>query len=186
MKDLGVMVTKDLRWSNHVRYVTSKANRMLGFIKSNCVGIINKDALKLLYVSLVHSYCCHCSQVWAPETSMLMMEVEKVQRRASRFICKNNKLSYKDRLTSLNLLPVNYWLEYLDILFFFKCKLGYKNFCNDNYVSSCTGSSGRGASGIFLKNVYAKTSLCLFFVRIPNLWNALPSDLKSEFNVNGF
>ena len=25
-----------------------------------------------------------------------------------------------------------------------------------------------------------------FFVRIPNLWNALPSDLKSESNVNVF
>ena len=45
VKDLGVMVTKDLTWSNHVRYVTAKANRMLGFIKKNCAGIINKDEL---------------------------------------------------------------------------------------------------------------------------------------------
>ena len=28
-----VMVTKDLTWSNHVRYVTAKSNRMIGFIK---------------------------------------------------------------------------------------------------------------------------------------------------------
>ena len=78
VKDLGVMVTKDLTWSNHVRYVTAKINHMLGFIKRNCAGIINKDALKLLYVSLVHSHLCHCSQVWTPQTSMLMMEVDKV------------------------------------------------------------------------------------------------------------
>ena len=103
VKDLGVMVTKDLSWSNHAREVTAKANRMLGFIKRNCAGIINKDELKLLYVSLVRSHLCRCSQIWAPQTSMLMMEVEKVQRRASRFICKNHELSYKDRLTSLNL-----------------------------------------------------------------------------------
>ena len=87
---------------------------------------------------------------------MPMMEVEKVQRRASRFIYKNNKLSYKDRLTSLSLLPISYWLEYLDILFFFKCKLGYINFRIDNYVSFCTGSSRRGACGIFLKNVMVR------------------------------
>ena len=169
VKDLGVMVTKDLTWSNHVRYVTAKANRMLGFIKRNCAGIINKDALKLLYVSLVRSHLCHCSEVWAPQTSMLMMEVEKVQRHASRFICKNNNNYYRDRLTGLNLLPINFWLEYLDVLFFFKCKLGYINFCIDNYLSFCTGSSRRSASGIFLKNVYAKTSLFRdsFFVRIP-------------------
>ena len=70
---------------------------------------------KLLYIFLVHSHLCRCSQVWAPQTSMLMMEVEEVQRRASRFICKNHELSYKERLTSLNLLPINYWPEYLHI-----------------------------------------------------------------------
>ena len=188
VKDLGVMVTKDLTWSNHVRYVTAKANRMLGFIRRNCAGIINKDALKLLYISLVRSHLFHCSQVWAPQTLMLMMEVEKAQRHASRFICKNHELSYKDRLTSLNLLPINYWLEYLDILFFFKKRLGYINICIDNYISFCTGSSRHGGYGIFLKNIYAKTSLFTdsFFVRIPNLWDALPSDVKSESNVNVF
>ena len=110
--------------------MTAIVNYMLGFIKRNCARRINKDAITLLYISLVRSH------QWAPETSMPMMEVEKVQRHASRFVCKNHELSYKDRLTSLNLLPINYWLEYLDILFFFKCKLGYIN----NYVSFCTGS----------------------------------------------
>ena len=40
----------------------------------------------------------------------------------------------------------------------------------------------------FPYNVYAKTSLFRdpFFLRISNLWNALPSDLKSESNVNVF
>lgn len=51
VQDLGVMVTKDLTWSNHVRYMTAKANCMLGFIKRNRARIINKGVLKLLYVS---------------------------------------------------------------------------------------------------------------------------------------
>ena len=78
--------------------------------------------------------------------------------------------------------------EYQDILFFFKCKLGCINICIDNYIVFCTVSLHRGASGIFLNNVYAKTSLFrdLFYVKISNLWNALPSDLKSESNVNVF
>ena len=68
-------------------------------------------------------------------------------------------------------VPQESLLEYLDILFFFKCKLEYINFCIDNYISFCTGSSRRGASGSFVKNVYTKTSLFrdCFFVRIPNL-----------------
>ena len=169
-------------------YVTAKSNRMLGFIKRNCAGIISKDALKRLYISLVRSHLCHCSQVWAPQTPMLMTEVEKVQRRATRFICKNNELSYKDRLISLNLLPINYWLEYLDILFFFKCKLGHIDICVDSYVSFCSGRSRRGATGLFLNNIKANTSLFRnsFFVRISNVWNAIPDELKSEVSVNVF
>ena len=97
------------------------------------------------------------------------------ERHTSRFICKNNKLSYKDRLFSFkrNLIPLNYWLEYL------KCKLWYINKCVDRYVSIYTGCSHCSASGLFLK-VNAKISLFRnsFFVR-----NALPPDLMSESNI---
>ena len=121
---------------------------------------------------------------------MPMMEVEIIQEVLHALFARTIN-SFKDRLTSLNLiLPINYWLvnEYLDLLFVFKCKLGYINICIGNYVSFCTGSLRRGASGIFLNNVYAKTSLFRdeFFVGISNLWNVLPSDLKSESNVNVF
>ena len=124
---------------------------------------------------------------------MPMMEVEIIQEVLHALFARTIS-SFKDRLTSLNLiLPINYWLvhEFLDLLFVFKCKLGYINICIGNSVktvSFCTGSLRRCASGIFLNNVYAKTSLFrdTFFVRISNLWNALPSDLKSESNVNVF
>ena len=63
------------------------------------------------------------------------MEIEKVQGRGSRFNAsrKNADLSYKDRLITLNLVPINYWFEYLHLLYFFKCKLGYNEFCLDRY-----------------------------------------------------
>ena len=52
--------------------MTSKANRMLGFIKSNCVGIINKDALKLLYV-VINGPCSASKDVKSrvPQRSLL-------------------------------------------------------------------------------------------------------------------
>ena len=63
------------------------------------------------------------------------MEIEKVQGRAVHVSTsrKNTDLSYKDRLITLNLLSINYWFEYLHVLYFFKCKLGYNEFCLDSY-----------------------------------------------------
>ena len=97
---------------------------MLVFLKRNCSGDLNEESLKLLYISLVRSNLCYASQLWAPQSPTLMLEVENIQRRATRFICKNSELSYKDRLLNLNLLPINYLLEYLDLLFLYKFVYG--------------------------------------------------------------
>ena len=45
-----------------------------------------------------------------------LLLVENIQRRATRFILRNSNLRYKVRLIKLKLLPLNYWLEYLDLV----------------------------------------------------------------------
>ena len=104
-KDLGFTVLKDLKWTAHIAQVVAKSKRMLGFLKRNCSGDLNKESLKLLYISLVCSNLCYASQLWAPQSPTLMLELENIQRRATRFIL------------NLNLLPLNYWLKYLDYYF---------------------------------------------------------------------
>ena len=104
----GVIVCKDTNWAQHLTAIVLKANRMLGFLKRNCAGILDSKALKLLYLSLVHLHLSYCSQVWAPQSVVKgILLIESVQRRATRFICKNNELSYRERLQKLNLLPIN-------------------------------------------------------------------------------
>ena len=52
-KDLSVVITNDLKWSDHISAVVAKANRMLGFMKRNYTGDLNKDALKLTALCIV-------------------------------------------------------------------------------------------------------------------------------------
>ena len=116
-KDLGVLTSSDMTWKDHIITVVAKANKMLGFLKRNCAGLVNREAR----FHLVRSHVCFCSQVWAPQSTVNSL-VEGIQRRASRFIVgKGSDLSYSDRLIKLRLLPLNYWLEYLDLVFFYKC-----------------------------------------------------------------
>ena len=86
--------------------------KALGFMKRNCAGVVNREALLRLYHSLVRSHVCFCSEVWAPQSAVNnLFLVESIQRRASRFIVgKGSDLSYRDRLIKLRLLPLNYWL----------------------------------------------------------------------------
>ena len=99
----------------------------LGFIGRSCVGIIGSVPFLRLYCSLVRSDFCHCSQLWAPQSVIRnLFLVEKMQRRATRFILKNSSnLPGNDRSVKLKLLPLNYWLQCLDLVFFFIELHGY-------------------------------------------------------------
>ena len=67
-KDLGVVVVNDTSWKNHMLKIVAKANRLLGFIRRCCAGIVGSVALLRLYCSLVRSHFCYCSQLWAPQS----------------------------------------------------------------------------------------------------------------------
>ncbi|CAB4040499.1 Hypothetical predicted protein, partial [Paramuricea clavata] len=50
--DLGVIVSKDLKWSLNVQAVSNKANKMLGFVKRLCFHVSDPKVRKTLYLAL--------------------------------------------------------------------------------------------------------------------------------------
>ena len=191
-KDLGVLISSDMTWKDHIIMVVAKANKMLGFLKRNCAGLVNREALLRLYHSLVRSHVCFCSQVWAPQSTVnTLFLVEGIQRRASRFIVgKGSDLSYRDRLIKLRLLPLNYWLEYLDLVFFYKCLNSMVDFTFefDHYFSFVQGRTRRANAAHCVKTNYARTSLFrdYFFNRITIIWNGIPEDIKVATTLCSF
>ena len=51
-KDLGIMIANDTSWKDHLVVIVAKANRMLGFLKRNCAGIVGSTVLLRLNYSL--------------------------------------------------------------------------------------------------------------------------------------
>ncbi len=125
--DLGVWSTYDLTWSKQVVQQSNKANKMLGYIRRTTLNIRDLAIRRTLYRSLVRSHLGYATQVWAPQTVELVKKVEGVQRRATKyilnvpFICD---IDYKDRLLATRMLPLSYWHEYLDMIFFYKANHG--------------------------------------------------------------
>ena len=64
--------------------------------------IPNADARKNLYLSLLRSQLTFCSPVWRPSLIKHVELLERVQRRATKFILSNYMLDYKSRLVQLN------------------------------------------------------------------------------------
>ena len=116
-KDLGILITPDLKWNLHLQSVISKASRMLGFVRRSCFEVKDPRVRKSMYDTLVRSRLAYCFQVWAPQSVKLIYSVERIQRRATKFILPlpfRSEVSYKNRLLNLNLIPLCYWHEFLE------------------------------------------------------------------------
>ncbi|CAB4010510.1 Hypothetical predicted protein, partial [Paramuricea clavata] len=126
-KDLGVLIKSDLKWDAHVLSISKRANNALGYIRRGTTGFNDVDTRKVLYMALVRNHLVHASQVWAPQSVHLIKQLESLQRRATKYILclpYDTTITYKDRLLKLDLLPMSYWHEYLDVLYLYKLASG--------------------------------------------------------------
>ena len=186
-KDLGVTVSSDMKWNKHIYEQITKANRMLGMLKRSTGKLKNVDTRRCLYLTLVRSHLAYASQVWSPQNTTMCMELERIQRRATKFILAlpfKTDMSYKTRLVTLKLLPLCYWLEFLDILFLFKCVHGLieSDIIPEHIDSLTTAFNLRSTnSAIITYNIPKARTLChqnSYFIRVSRVWNTLPDELR--------
>ena len=71
-----------------------------------------------LYLSLVRSQLMYYSQLWRPNLIKHIHSLERVQRRATKYILNDYSSDYKSRLMNLKLLPYMYIYEINDIIVF--------------------------------------------------------------------
>ena len=174
-EDLGILVQEDLSWSKQIASLCSKAYGALHVLRRVLQPSSNPGLKKRLYLSLVRSYFSYCPQLWHPRLLRDIANLEKVQRRATKFILGDYTSDYKTRLSALDLLPISYWLELLDLLFVVKClRDPSDNFCITDYISFSTNQT-RARSHNRLAVKYARTSTYrhFYFNRITRLWNSV-------------
>lgn len=85
---LGIELSSDLSWDNHINNITSKSNKVLGFIRRNLHNLpphIKQQA----YFTLVRPHLEFASSSWDPFLQKHIECIEKIQRRAARFVTKN-------------------------------------------------------------------------------------------------
>ena len=85
---LGVTISGDLKWYQHVTNITNKANSTLGILRRN-VRIPSKAIKSAAYKALVRPHVEYCSTVWDPQTKHLQKKLEMVQRRSARWVCNS-------------------------------------------------------------------------------------------------
>jgi len=95
---LGVIISSDLRWNLHVNHISSRATRVLNLLRRN-IYCCTADTKALAFTSLVRPHLEFASAAWDPYTETDSHQLDKVQRRAARFVHKDYK-----RITSVSQL----------------------------------------------------------------------------------
>jgi hypothetical protein len=181
--DLGVKVNTKLHWEDHIVASVKKANQRLGMIKRVTGYSVNKDVKLLCYTALVRPLVEFSSQIWFCNNVKLLKLVESLQRRSTKYILNDFSMAYKERLVSLNLLPLCLRREFLDLTYFYNCcndLLDINPNCMPTFVSNSTYRTRQQADELLLPIVIPKYSIYQGFYqnRIPRLWNTLPFEIR--------
>ena len=176
-KDLGVLFVSDLSWSSHIESTISKAYRMLSLINRTFSASSNVSVKKRLYLSIVLPVVTYGSPVWRPFLLKDILALEKIQKRATKFILNDYSSDYKSRLCKLHLLPLMFRLELNDVMFFVSSLKSENKDHFDILKYVCFSSCGtRSSSSFKLKHMSSKCNRQLhsYFFKLPRIWNSLP------------
>ena len=92
-KVLGVTISNDLKWNDHVDTITSKAAHRLYLLDQLKRSGLSSDDLLAFYYSVIRSVLeFSCQLLHRSLPKYLSDEIERIQRRALRIICPS--LSY--------------------------------------------------------------------------------------------
>ena len=114
-KDLGVLIDRELKFSQHCQLKINKANSILGCLKHSFKNM-NKETFLLLYKAMIRPHLEYASCVWSPHLKRDKDAIERVQRRATKIVPGISHLSYTERLRHLDLPTLIYRRERADVI----------------------------------------------------------------------
>ena len=184
-KDLGVLVSSDLKVGSQCVKASKVANRMLGLIK-RCFCSRDRRVIVPLYKAMVRPHLEYCVQVWRPHLEKDKALLEAVQHRATKCIEGLWGLSYEERLEVLGLQTLEYRRLRGDLIEVFKMYKGWSGLrFEDFFIRSTTGLRGHDGK-VFKVGFRTDLGKYRFCSRVIFFWNKLTVHVLDSSCINSF
>lgn len=199
-----------MKWSTHINNICKKANSSIGFLRRNlrhCPTSCRKNA----YLALVRSKLEYGCTIWDPFTKSETEKIEKIQRKAARFITNDYRSRSAGCVTSmleqLELPSLQDRRKQLRLTFMYKVVEGlvpainireylspqgnrrsirtrkYKDYISDNIVERSVCNNSKCYKPVFANTLNFKNS---FFVRTVIDWNKLSEEQVNATSIDSF
>ena len=186
VKDLGVIVSQNLKFSQQCIEASKKANKMLGFINRNFT-YKSKDIILPLYSSLVRPHLEYAVQFWDPHLSKDIQKLESIQRRATKLIPNLRNKTYEERLRELNLFSLEKRRLRGKLIECFKILRGFTNMEIEGILTIAPELPTRG-NGLKLRGHRVNLDVTKYFYTndIVDKWNSLPENVVNSTSIDMF
>ena len=176
VKDLGVHLSPDLKWTTQVTEAVQSANKMANWVTS-VFSDRSKVVMLTLFKSMVRSRLEYSCPVWNPPLLSDIRKLESTQRAFTRHITGCKGLNYWQRLKFLDLMSLQRRRERYVILHIWKILKGIapndiniKSYEHIRLGTRCQVPPIPKKSPAYARSIYDSS----FAVTGPKLWNILP------------
>ena len=87
---LSITQHKTMQWSHHIDGICKKAYKVLNFIRRN-LSKCSTEVKSTAYLTLVRPIMEYAASVWDPHQQYLIDNIEKIQRRAARWVLSDHR-----------------------------------------------------------------------------------------------
>uniref|UniRef100_A0A8C5M6F8 Reverse transcriptase domain-containing protein n=1 Tax=Leptobrachium leishanense TaxID=445787 RepID=A0A8C5M6F8_9ANUR len=185
-RDLGVIISEDLRVSSQCNRAAGNASRMLGCVGRG-ISSRKREVLMPLYRALVRPHLEYCVQYWRPYLQKDIDILERIQRRATKMVYGLKEKSYQERLNDLNMYSLEKRRDRGDMIETFKYVKGIHKVEEGSIFKRKQNSKTRGHS-LRLEGQRFKSNIRkhYFTERVVDTWNSLPVEVVEAKTVIEF
>lgn len=186
--DLGVRISEDLKWEEHISVVTKRAKSLIYLVRK-AFGILTPEMMLRILKSHVRPILEYGFQIWNPYFKKDIDLLERVQRSFTKVPRSLKRKSYEDRLKVLNLTTLKERRDRGDLIETFKILNGHYDIEDfDKLYKQHPNPRSRAAHCRQLMLRQSKNNPHRHFLtnRVVRAWNALPEHVVMAPNTNTF
>ena len=186
IKDLGVTMSSNLSFKEHIHEKINTAYRLLGIIRRNFSGV-DVFTFITLYKSFVRSHLEYANSAWNPCSMVLIRDIEKVQKRATKHVLSCKHMAYKQRLEYLHLPTLKYRRLRGDMIEVYKIMHELYEPAIVPLLKRNLDIRTRGNSlKLLVERCNTDIGRFSFCHRVVKCWNMLPDSVVNSASLNNF
>ena len=184
-KDLGILISNDLKVTKQCIIAEKKAMKILGYIKW-LFSYRDKNIIVPLYTSLVRPHLEYAVQFWSPDLRKDIKRLEKVQARATKLIPNIRNFSYEHRLDYLGMQSLEVRRLRFQLIQVYKIIHIIDKIDFDKFFTLSRNITRNNGYKLEAKRYHSSANERFFSNFVVNPWNSLSSKVVCSSSLASF